>query len=72
MRETNNRNLCPFCKTPNAISGEEQIKRLNKLMEKGNAGAFYMLAGLYECGIAGMPQDWEKACELYRRAGELG
>jgi hypothetical protein len=34
-------------------------------MEKSNAGAYYQLAGYYSQGIDGMPQDWEKANELY-------
>ena len=41
-------------------------------MEKSNAGAYYQLAGYYSQGIDGMPQDWEKANELYLKAGELG
>ena len=41
-------------------------------MEKGNANAFYQLAGYYANGSDGMPQDWAKANELFLKAGELG
>ena len=64
--------LCPFCKTPNATSEEEEVKRVEKLMEKGNPNAFNQLAGYYEDGTMGLPQDWAKANELYLKAGELG
>ena len=64
--------LCPFCRTPPSSSNEEEIKRTNKLMDKGNAEAFHTLAGDYSEGIMGLPQDYQKANELYLKAGELG
>jgi hypothetical protein len=64
--------LCAFCRTPGADSDEGIIERLEKLMEKGNAGAFYNLAVLYAHGRMGMPQNWAKANELLLKAGELG
>ena len=74
MRETGSKNmkLCPFCKTPPARSNAEEVERLKKLMEKGNAYAFNQLAGLYARVRMGVPQDWLKANELYLKAGELG
>ena len=74
MRETGGENmkLCPFCKTPNAKSQEEETERIKKLMKKGNAYAFYNLAGHYLHGTMGMPRDRAKANELYLKAGELG
>ena len=73
MRETGGKNmkLCPFCKAPPERSTEEEVKRLHKLMEKGNGVAFNQLAGLYG-GVSGKPKDWAKANELYLKAGELG
>ena len=64
--------LCAFCRTPGAKSYEEEVARAKKLMEKGNADAYYMLANYYDCGTMGMPQDRTKANELYLKAGELG
>jgi hypothetical protein len=74
MRETGGENmkLCPFCKTPPAESYEENIEMLEKLMEKGNADAFYLLAVYYSDGTYGLPQDRARANELYLKAGELG
>ena len=74
MRETGSKNmkLCPFCKTPPAISEEEEVGRVKKLMKKGNPTAYNNLAGHYVEGDMGIPQDDSKANELYRKAGELG
>ena len=64
--------VCPFCKTPPSNSDEEELQRINKLMERGNAVAFYQLGGYYKDGINGMPQDQERGNELWLKAGELG
>ena len=66
--------LCPFCRAPGFDDGfdEKEMKRINVLMEKGNADAFYFLAGYYREGSRGLPQDEAKANELYLKAGELG
>ena len=66
------RSLCAFCRVPTHSSDEENIKRTMKLMDSENATSFNQLAGYYEHRIMGMPQDFEKANELYLRAGELG
>jgi TPR repeat protein len=72
MVESGAKDLCPFCRTPDTISDEEIIKRTEKLMDKGNADAYYQLAGYYALGRMGMPQDRAKANELLLKAGELG
>lgn len=41
-------------------------------MESGNADAFNVYAQFHEDGVNGMPQDQQKAHELYLKAGELG
>ena len=64
--------MCAFCRTLRPSSEEEGIKRIMNLIEKGNADAFYELAGYYAQGTMGMPQDWAKANELLLKAGELG
>jgi len=64
--------LCPFCRTPQTSSDEENIKRTKKLMDNGNAEAFHILAGAYANGTMGIPQNWAKANELLLKAGELG
>jgi len=72
MKMSEGKDLCAFCRTPPPSLDEEQIKRLKKLMEKGNGDAFAMFAGYYEQGICGMPQDYEKAHKLLLKSGELG
>jgi len=64
--------LCAFCRTPLPNTDEEHIKRIKKLMDKGNAEAFQLLAGGYANGTIGMEQDYQKCNELNRQAGELG
>ena len=57
--------LCAYCRTPPAESGDEEVERLRKRMEKGNPSAYNNLAGHYANGTRGLPQDWAKANELY-------
>ena len=63
---------CPFCRIPTPYTDEEENKRLKKRMEVGDAHAIYNLGVCYTKGIYGLPQDYEKAIELWLRAGELG
>ena len=65
--------MCAFCRTLKASSDEEEVKRLQNLMEKGNAMAYYQFGGDYAQGTNGIRrQDWAKANELWLKAGELG
>merc|ERR1719183_717581 len=65
--------LCAYCRKPLAISDHELcINETKKLMGKEYALAFATLAGHYSAGELGLPQDYQKANELYLKAGELG
>ena len=64
--------LCPFCRTPAPVSGEEYIARLKKRVEVGDAIAIYSLGCCYDEGVYGFPLDHTKALELWPQAGELG
>ena len=66
------KDICPFCRTPPPSSHEEGTKRIHKLMDNGNGEAYYLLAGYYAHGMHGLPQDRQKANELYLKGGELG
>jgi len=66
------KDLCAFCRMPPPSSAEESIKRLKNLMDKGNGEAIYNLGGHYDEGTLGLPQDYQKANELYLTGGELG
>ena len=72
MKMSEGKDLCPFCRTPPASSDEEEMNRIENQMNKGNGKAFNMRAGDYAHGICGMPQDYQKAIELFLKAGELG
>jgi TPR repeat protein len=72
MVESGEKDICPFCRTPPAKSEEEDVERVMKQTEKSNAHAFHTLAGLYDDGTYGLPQDGAKANELWLKAGELG
>ena len=39
--------ICAFCRTPYSFSGKEEVGRIKKLINKGNEGAFYYLAGIF-------------------------
>ena len=64
--------LCPFCRTPAHSSDEEEVKRVKKMMEKGNSMAYYQFGCFYASGHCGLPQDWVKANESWLKGGELG
>ena len=72
MKMSKGKDLCAFCRTPNAKSEDEHIKRTSKLIDKGIGRAFHFMAGLYAQGLYGMQQDYRKANELWLKAGELG
>ena len=72
MIKKTKKDICPFCRTPYLVDVEEHLKQLNKQLEKSNADAFNHFAGFYAEGTMGLPQNWEKANELYLKAGQLG
>jgi len=64
--------LCPFCRTLTSTSNEETVKKLNKLVDVGDAEAMTNMGAYYAYGDYGLPQDYTRAFELYQRAAELG
>ena len=72
VRLTKGKNMCPFCRALAPTSYEEGIERMNKRMEVGDAQAIYELGGFYFEGMCGMPQDRDKALELWHQSAELG
>ena len=65
-----NKKKCPFCRTPVPTS-IERIERYKKRAELDDAEAIFTLGCIYRNGDKGFPQDYEKAFELFVRAGEL-
>ena len=70
--KADNRGLCPFCRTSEVASEEECMERIKKRVDGGDAIAMRQLGCYYQDGIRGLPQDYEKAMELWLRAGKLG
>jgi len=72
MDMSGGKDLCAFCRTPPASSKKDKIEQLKKLMGKGNSQACLVLAFSHATGINNLPQDWQKAYELWLKGGELG
>ena len=73
MKESDCKDLCPFCRTVPARdnNNEEELKRLKNLMKCGNGEAYNWLGTMYDDGTIGT-QDRTKAAELYlSREGNL-
>ena len=68
----NHRTICPFCRTPAATSAREQFERIKKRAEAEDVNAIFHLGCMYADGKYDLQQDYEKANELWLRAGELG
>ena len=62
---------CPFCRTLFPTSDEDDIKRYKIQVEANDANAIYSLGCFYRDGTYGLPQDYNKALELSKRAAEL-
>ena len=63
---------CPFCRVPTPVSYEEIVERAKKRVEMNDAEAIYTLGCYYNRGVRGLPQDRDKALEMFHQAGELG
>ncbi|KAL7524913.1 hypothetical protein ACHAXR_000775, partial [Thalassiosira sp. AJA248-18] len=66
--------ICPFCRTPAPTSGEETVERMKERIEVGDTVAMYNLGCRYSSGgdEDGVPQDSNKALELWHQAAKLG
>ena len=65
---------CPFCRTPRPNSHEEIVKRQKKRIEshKDDANAICNYGCCYEFGKGGLPQDYNKALDIWQWAAKLG
>lgn len=64
--------LCPFCRVLTARTDDENINRLKKRVDAGDARGINNLGFYYSRGICGLPRDHTKALELFHRAVDLG
>lgn len=72
MKMSEGKDLCAFCRTPPPSSDEDRVKRVEKLIDNGNAKAYCNYGNYYYNGRMGMQQNQIKACELWLKAAELG
>ena len=70
--KTKKHSLCAFCRVPNANSGKDNVKRLNRRIDRGDPIAMYNIGGCYYRGDMEFRQDITKALELFHEAGKLG
>ena len=70
LGNTINEKKCPFCRTPVPTS-IERIERIKKRVELDDVEAMFILGNYYRNGKFGFPQDYDKALELFVRAGSL-
>ena len=63
---------CPFCRVPAPTSDEGAIEWIKKRVEMDDANAIHNLGCGHYNGEYGLPQDYEKALDLWHQAGELG
>ena len=70
VKLSSKKRLCPFCRTPPAITDEDDNKREEKRIELGDAIALNAQGSHYSEGKFGYPQSHTKALELWHR-GQL-
>jgi len=70
--DNDKQNECPFCRTLAPKSDEEAIKRYEKRAEMNDPIAICDLGCYYKEGSCGLPQNMDKAFDLWHQAGELG
>ncbi|KAJ1450512.1 hypothetical protein M885DRAFT_621580 [Pelagophyceae sp. CCMP2097] len=62
---------CPLCRAPTPTSAEE-LRWLQKHVDKGNAEAQFVLGDAYSSGATGLKQSFKRAVQLYERAAAQG
>lgn len=72
MNKGTMKRLCPFCRFPITYTPKNEVKKLKKRMNMGDAEAFRTLGGAYQDGGFGLPKDLNKSTELFIKAADLG
>ena len=71
MKKGSMKRCCPFCRIPNPKTDKELLKRLKNRMKLDDPYAYLYLGCFYRDGSAGLPQDRQKAIEIWKQAAEL-
>lgn len=64
--------LCVFCRTPEATTRDEEIKRMKKRMSANDPEAIRMMGCVYAEGKKGIARNHFMATQLFHRAADLG
>jgi hypothetical protein len=72
MAKGNIKMLCELCRVPVPSNEKEFIKRVKKRMKLMDSQAFCMLGSAYANETWGLPQDTDRAMELFNQALLLG
>jgi len=72
LLDNDKQNECPFCRAIRPTSNEELMQRIKKRVKAGDAEAICIMARYYRDGTYGLPQDMDKALELWHRAADAG
>jgi len=72
LKKMKHLDLCPFCRAPTPQGVKNTFEATKKQADAGHAAAINAMGGYYQRGEHGLPQDNDKALELYRQAAELG
>ena len=72
IKKTDEEELCPFCRTPTPDSEEEIFQQLLKRVDADDPEGINNLGFYYNDGLYNLPQDFDKALELWERAAKLG
>jgi len=72
MKKGNMKRLCPYCRVPYPRSDEGLMMQMTNRIGKNDPEAIHELGSAYYRGRAGLPRDYTKATELWKRAAELG
>lgn len=66
------RKVCPFCRAPAITLNKDALEMVKKRAEGGDPVAMFNLGNIYRNGSHGLPQNYDKANELWLQAGGLG
>ena len=75
MKKGAMKSLCLYCRVPLTSSAKELLKRYKKRMKLNDSEAFHQVGSEYRDGdmqTLGLPQNYEKAVELWKQAAALG
>ena len=72
MKKNEGVELCPFCRTPSVSREKEDIERVKKLMDSGNAEAFFAMEISIPAALVVCKEIGQRLVRCGSRRGNLG